>query len=389
VIVLHLTASTFFGGPERQLLGLAGALPPTYRTLFVSFAEGGRSAAFLKEVSGRGFEGLALAHDTPRIAGAARELAALLRGRGVGVLCCHGYKADVVGRWAARRAGVPAVAVSRGWTGENARVRFYERLDRLVLPWMDRVVCVSGGQARKVRRAGVRPRRVAVIHNAIHAGRFGPPDPAARQELCRLFARPPRWIVGAAGRLSPEKGFDLLVDAAAAVCREQPEAGFVLFGDGVLREVLRERIVRRGLGDRFVLGGFRPDLDRFFGAFDVLAQSSHTEGLPNVILEACAARTPVVATAVGGTPEVVTDGVTGHLVRPGDPDALARRLVDVLSQTGQRREEMADAARRRVLAEFTFPAQARRYHELFEALTAGRLPGRQRAGLPQACPSPV
>jgi glycosyltransferase involved in cell wall biosynthesis len=387
VIVLHQTASTFFGGPERQMLGLAGALPAAYRTLFVSFSEGGRSAAFLQEVRRQGFEGLALANDTPRIAAAAGELAALLRGRGAAVLCCHGYKADIVGRWAANRAGVPAVAVSRGWTGENARVRFYERLDRLVLPWMDRVVCVSQGQADKVRGTGVHGRRLVVIRNAIQPGRFGPPDPAAREDLCRLFARPPRLIVGAAGRLSPEKGFDVLIDAAAVVCRELPQVGFVLFGDGVLQDTLRKRIARRGLGEQFVLGGFRPDLDRFFGVFDVLAQSSHTEGMPNVVLEACASGTPVVATAVGGTPEIITDGVTGYLVRAGDPDALARRLLDVLSQPGPQYEQMADAARRRVVAEFTFQAQARRYQALFEALTAGRLQRGERAVLPQGCQS--
>jgi glycosyltransferase involved in cell wall biosynthesis len=372
MLVVHLTASTFFGGPERQMLGLARALPAVWRTLFVSFAEGGRCAAFAAEVRRHGFETAVLARDTPRLVAAAAELHRLLRARGAGVLSCHGYKADVVGRWAARRAGVPAVAVSRGWTGESARVRLYERLDRLALRWMDRVVCVSAGQARKVCRAGVCRRRVSVIHNAIQPARFRPPDPAARDELCRMFARPPGLVVGAAGRLSPEKGFDVLVEAAARVCCEHPAAGFVLFGEGALRDALREQIARRGLAGRFVLGGFRPDLDRFFPLFDVLAQSSHTEGMPNVVLEAFAAGTPVVATAVGGTPEVVDEGRSGHLVRPGDADALARRLAGMLSLPGPARSRMGEAGRLRVLADFTFEAQARRYVEEFEGVLGGR-----------------
>src|SRR5262245_52220045 len=109
--LVHLTSSTFFGGPERQMLGLAETLPESIRTTFVSFAEGGRCAAFLDEVRSRGFEALTLKHDTPKVVGAVRELAGVLRDTGCNVLLCHGYKANILGRPAARRAGIPAVAV--------------------------------------------------------------------------------------------------------------------------------------------------------------------------------------------------------------------------------------------------------------------------------------
>src|SRR5690349_4922110 len=121
--VVHLTASTFFGGPERQMLGLAEHLPPEFRTTFASFREGGRCDEFLRTAADRGFDAVALAHDTPHLRSAARELTELLRGRGADVLLCHGYKANLLGRVAARRTGIPAVAVSRGWTGQDLKVR--------------------------------------------------------------------------------------------------------------------------------------------------------------------------------------------------------------------------------------------------------------------------
>ncbi|MBI1915857.1 MAG: glycosyltransferase [Planctomycetes bacterium] len=372
MLIVHLTASTFFGGPERQMVGLATGLPAGYRTQFLSFAEGGRCAAFLEEVRKQGFEAAALNHDTPRIDLAARELVGRLKGGGAAVLCCHGYKADLIGRWAARRAGIPVVAVSRGWTAENFKVRVYERLDRLGLRWMDRVVCVSEGQAVKVRRAGVPARKVLVIRNAIQANRFRRPDPACREELQRLFRQPRTHIVGAAGRLSPEKGFDVLIEAAALVAKQVPSVGFVLFGDGPLRDELTRRITAQNLDGRFVMAGFRTDLDRFFPSFDLLAQSSHTEGMPNVVLEASAAGTPVVATAVGGTPEVVADGVSGHLVLPGSAELLAGRIRDVLLLPEQQRRAMGGAGRQRVLDEFTFAAQAGQYQILFEELAGVR-----------------
>ena len=367
--VVHLTASTFFGGPERQMLGLAAALPPSVRTTFVSFSEGGRCAAFLDEVRTAGFDAVALAHDTPRLLAAARELAGVLRRTGCDVLLCHGYKADLLGRVAARRVGVPAVAVSRGWTGEDRKVRLYEWLDRRHLRLMDRVVCVSAGQATRVRRwCRVPAGRVTVIHNGARLGAFASPDPTARGRLLDLFpGRRVSRVVLAAGRLSPEKGFGVLVEAAAAVLRDDPAAGVVLFGDGVLRPELGGRVRELGLADRFRMPGFRTDLDSLLPAADVVVLPSLTEGLPNVALEAGAAGVPVVATAVGGTPEVVADGGTGFLVPPGEPGPLAARLSELLANPDLR-ARMGTAARRRMRESFTFEAQAAAYLELFAAL---------------------
>jgi glycosyltransferase involved in cell wall biosynthesis len=371
VVVVHLTSSTFFGGPERQMLGLARGLAREHRTVFLSFAEGRRCDAFLSEARRQGFEAASLAHDTPHLGLALRELFERLRGLGAGVLCCHGYKADLLGRPAARRVRIPAVAVSRGWTGETAKVRAYDALDRLHLRWMDRVVCVSEGQAAKVRRAGVPTGRLVVIPNAIDAGRFDRPDPAARGELLGLFPGPVARVIGAAGRLSPEKGFEVLVEAAAIVARSDPSAGFALFGEGILRDELARRVAAAGLEGRFLLAGFRADLDRLLPHLDVLVQSSFTEGMPNVILEACAAGVPVVATTVGGTPEVIEDGWSGHLVPPGDPAALAGRILDVLGD-GPGGRALGARGRDRILLHFTFEAQAASYSHLFAELVGAR-----------------
>jgi glycosyltransferase involved in cell wall biosynthesis len=366
--VVHLTASTLFGGPERQMLGLAGALAGECRSVFLSFAEGGRCEPFLAEARRKGFEAVALDHDTPHLRAATRELAATLRRMRADVLLCNGYKASLLGRIAARREEVPAVAVSRGWTAESWKVRIYEVADRVNLRWMDRVVCVSEGQAVKVRRTGVPAERVVVIRNAIRAERFDAPDPAYRGRLLGFFPNPPRRIVGAAGRLSPEKGFGVLVEAARRVLSEDAGAGVVLFGDGALRGALARQIDAAGLAGRFILAGFRDDLDRYIPWLDVLALPSYTEGLPNVVLEACAAGVPVVATAVGGTPEVIEDGENGYLTPPGDAKALAGCLLAVLhAEDGGR--GMGECGRRRVREEFTFDAQAAQYRRVFAEVT--------------------
>lgn len=365
--LVHLTASTFFGGPERQMLGLAAALPASVRTTVVSFAEGGRCAAFLAEAAGQGVPAVALRSDFPRVAASVGELAGVLRSSAADVLLCHGYKANILGRVAARRAGVPCVAVSRGWTAEDHKVRAYEWLDRRHLALMDHVVCVSDGQAAKVRRwCRVPERRLSVIRNAARPAVFeraGAADPAA---LRGFFPGdiPVSNVVVAAGRLSPEKGFDVLTDAAAEVVRAEPSTGFVLFGEGAMRADLERRVAALGLAGRFVLPGFRDDLDSLLPAADVAVLPSFTEGLPNVALEASAAGVPVVATAVGGTPEVVADRETGLLVPPADPAALAAALLTLLRDPATR-SRMGAAGRRRMRERFTFAAQADAYLALF------------------------
>jgi glycosyltransferase involved in cell wall biosynthesis len=365
--IVHLTASTFHGGPERQMLGLAHHLPPSYQSLFLSFAEGGRCRQFLSTARHHGFEAAGLTSDTPCLLPAVREIAGHLERFGADVLCCHGYKANLLGRMAARRRQIPVVAVARGWTGESFKVRLYERFDRFHLRWMDEVVCVSEAQAARVRHAGVRPERIHVIYNAIDPLRFHEPDARYRAKLLRYFRQPRTHIVGAAGRLSPEKGFEVLVRAAELVLREQPAVGFVLFGEGPERANLQKLIHAAGLGQSFVLAGFRADLDRFLPHFDLLALPSYTEGMPNVVLEAFASGVPVVATAVGGTPEVIEDGISGYLVPAGDGETMAERICQALDNA----EELPDMGRRGrmcVQEKFGFATQAELYRQLFEQL---------------------
>jgi glycosyltransferase involved in cell wall biosynthesis len=368
--IVHLLASPFFGGPERQMLGLAQHLPATYRSTFLTFAERGLCQAFLTQVERAGLEGHALQHNFPHLGRAVREVAGELRRLRADVLCCSGYKPDLIGWRAARQAGVPVVSVSHGWTAVTWKVRCYEAVDRLVLRWMDAVVCVSAAQAERVRAARVAPEKVLVIRNAVAPEAFAPAQPVYREQLRQLFPRPPRLIVGAAGRLSPEKGFWVLIEAAAQVLAALPDVGFVVFGEGPLRAELEQLVRQRGLSERFILAGFRADLQPLLAQLDLGVMSSFTEGLPVILLELFAAGVPAVATAVGGIPEVIEEGRSGALVPAGDVAALARRLLDLLRDDPGRRA-LGQHARVRAERDFSFARQSVQYQELFTRLVRG------------------
>ena len=370
-VVVHLAASPCLGGPESQLLGLVGHIGGGVRSAVLSFSEGGRCRALLDAARALGVEAVELTGNAPRYGTAAREVAGHLRRLRADVVCCHGYKPDLLGLLAARRAGVPAVSVSHGWTAATWKVRLNEAADRLSLFGMARVVCVSESQARRVRRVGVPSRKVVVIPNAVDPEKYETADSTERGRLLELFEERPRVLVGSVGRLSPEKGYGVLVEAAARVAAADPGVGFVHFGDGPLRSALTERVESLGLRGRFMFAGFRADVHKAFAHFDVFVLPSYTEGLPCVVLEAFAAGVPVVATAVGGTPEVVEDGVNGRLAPPGDSRALASRLAELIGDS-RRRASMGERGRRLVLERFSFEGQAEAYRSLFEGLRASR-----------------
>jgi glycosyltransferase involved in cell wall biosynthesis len=351
------------------MLGLGQHLSGAYRTAFLSFREEGLSSAFVDRATAQGFEARSLKKDTPRLIGALRELERALRVLDAELLLTHGYKSDLLGLVAARRLGLPIIAVSHGWTWESFKVRAYEALDRLCLRWADRVVCVSEGQAAKVLRAGVPSERISVIRDAIQVRRFETKNPLYAERLREFFEGSTGPIVGAAGRLSPEKGFANLIEAARIVVRTNPSVRFVVFGEGRLWADLERRIAAAHLQNEFILAGFRSDLDQFIPHLDLLTLPSYTEGLPNVILEAFAGGVPVVATAVGGTPELVEHGVNGRLVPPGDPPALAREILQLLGDERHRRA-MGQRGRDRVLSEFSFEGHAQSYRQIFEDLVA-------------------
>ena len=374
--VAHLAASPFVGGPEAQMLGLIGVMPSPYRSTVLSFSEGGRCRTLLKAAEERGAEAVELQSNAPRYRAAVKEVADHLRRLRADVLCCHGYKPDILGLFAARRAGIPVISVSHGWTAATWKVRLNETLDRLSLLGMDRVVCVSEAQAKRVRKAGVSKRRAVVIHNAIDAGKyFDAIDPAGRDELLGLFPNRPRILIGSAGRLSPEKGYAVLVESAALVLRENPDVGFLHFGEGVSRPEVERRIAELGLEGKFILGGFRSDLPSVLPHFDLFAQPSFTEGLPCAVLEAFACGVPVAATAVGGTPEVVADGINGRLVPPGNPEILARAILNMIAQP-ETLKTMGEQGRALVLGKFTFERQWSQYEQLFDEILRPNLAGR-------------
>lgn len=359
----HLIGTNFFGGPERQILTHSIRIREQgFEPQIVSFHEGGKVNDLLAQASSHGLPCRELKPWGPFHPGSVMELCQELRTFGSEVLIGHGYKANVVGRLASWFSGIPFIAVSRGWTSESSRIRLYEALDRIFLRLADAVIAVSDGQRRKILACGVPARKVRVIHNAVDLKSF--PAPNGKGVRDELGIPEKAVLVVTAGRLSPEKNHRGLIDAATRVLSMNKDVWFVVFGEGFLRSNLEDAIAEAGIEGRFLLPGFRPDVRSLFHEADIFALPSLTEGLPNVILEAFACGKPVVATSVGGTPEVVRQGRDGILVPAGEMGMFADALLRLAGDPALR-ESMGRSGFEHVGAAFDYSSQTEAYRQVY------------------------
>lgn len=254
------------------------------------------------------------------------------------VVHCHSAHAHALGVLAARLAGVPAVVVSRRVdfaVGENPLSLAKYRMA------VDRYLCISRGVMRVLERGGVPARRLALVPSGIE-----PPAPPAvpaadLRALLGVAAGSP--VIGTVAALAPHKDHATLLEAAALVVRARPATHFAWLGEGECRPALERRRAALGLERAVHLLGFRPDARALVPQFTLFALSSYLEGLCTSLLDAQWLGVPVVATAVGGVPEVVEDGVNGRLVPARDPPALARALLETLDDPAGRARWVARA----------------------------------------------
>ena len=174
-------------------------------------------------------------------------------------------------------------------------------------------------------------------------------------------------IVASAGRLSPEKNYAAMIEAASETAFHDSGIYFIIFGEGFLRSELEKKIRDAGLTERFLLPGFRKDLQSVLHEIDIFILTSFTEGLPNVVLEAFAACKPVVATRVGGTPEVVQDDVCGFLTGPDEVSVMARHILD-LAKDEKLRLQMGKAGYEYVQEHFSFESQTYEYENIYSKI---------------------
>jgi glycosyltransferase involved in cell wall biosynthesis len=371
-IIMHLIATNFYGGPERQIIEHLMRLDKNYyRGVIASFLEDLGPNEILEKAKIAGLPHQGISMSGPLDIRAQWKLNWLLRHEKVDLLCVHGYKACVMGWWASLRLRIPVLVFSRGYTAEDIKVAFYEWLERRVIGRLAGIVFVSEGQKRKLESFGIQARKSWVVHNAVSVDsiREGEGTEIRGIVLRRLGIPENSKMIVTAGRLSPEKGHRFLVEAIGKMGKKTRDTFFIFCGEGPCKKDLEEQVQKLGISEQCRFPGFRRDLNDIFKIMDLMVLPSLTEGFPNVVLEAFACAKPVVVTRVGGVTEVVEDGVNGIVVPPKRSDLLAEAIKKCL-QSPETAKKMGDAGYRKVKTEFTFERQTKKletiYHELLK-----------------------
>jgi glycosyltransferase involved in cell wall biosynthesis len=274
-----------------------------------------------------------------------------------------------------RKAGIhrtlPWIAFHHGYTAPDLRARLYNQLDRWSLRAARQVLTVSGPFREELIRKGVAPQRIAVVHNAIDpAWGASYRDPASAAALrAKLGIAPGAKVILLVGRFSSEKDHLTLLTAVANLhdSRRVPQAHLVLVGDGPERSRIEQAIGALRLQGAVTLTGQVPSAEPYYGIADVAVLSSLTEGSPNALLEAMAAGVAVVATRVGGIPEIVSDGESALLIAPGDREGMARALERIFTER-ELRANLVREARRIVHSRHTPEVRIRRLLELYRTI---------------------
>jgi glycosyltransferase involved in cell wall biosynthesis len=309
----------------------------------------------------------------PNIPGAFRVLRFAWREK-FDLLHSHGYKGNILFGFLPRSfRRLPLVATVHGWcsTGGMNRMRVYEWLDSLSLDFIDQVVLVSesmrthsGMRKRVIQNCQVVNNGIPVTDDglSVHDSEVEGPMDRGIVDFCRGG-----YTLGAIGRLSPEKGFDILLDAVKEVTKTNPEVRLVILGEGGERGSLEAKIRDLGLEGRVLMPGYMANAKWYLSLIRVFVLSSLTEGLPMVILEAMLAGVPIVSTSVGGVPEVLLHGKAGILVPALSAPALADGMSSMITNAAAA-TTMVETGKELVMTRYSASTMAVNYNKIYECL---------------------
>lgn len=358
--VAHLVGSTGLYGAERWILALLRHLPrDTVQSILVNLVdEPGQTSHVVRAATERGFPAIDLYTGGRFNPASISRLAGFVEEHGYHILHSHGYKADFLALFTAKKTGAKVISTPHGWSKEpDRRLALYEALDRFLLRFVDRVCPLSPDLHDGLRRSGVPAHKLRMLLNAVDIAEVDSIVPAAAR-------RAGETVVGYVGQLIRRKNVECLISAFERLAADRDELRLTIVGDGPLYEELQRRVMGGGVGGRVRFTGYQPDRISVLKTFDVFVLPSLEEGIPRSLMEAMAAGVPIIASDIPGNRVLIHHGDTGLLFLPDDPDGLVTAIVTMIDQPALAKE-MAQRARVDIEQHFSAERMAQDYTALY------------------------
>lgn len=374
ISVLHLISSSAFLGAERVVCELAACLDPLIFNLQVGLLGSPQEVVktFSKALEGTTASVVEFPCDGKISLFSIMKIKKYVDSNNISIVHSHGYKSDIYAMLASLSSSndVATIATNHNWITSSLKERVYKIIDSLVLRQFNMVVAVSDILKDEIVDKGIKVERANVIANGINVAGDILHD-AYKATRIQLGLLDTHFVIGCVASLTHEKAHTDLLQAFALVVKSVPDSRLVIVGSGFLDDDLRSLSFALGIEENVIFTGYRNDARALYIAFDVFALVSHSEGLPMAMLEAMAASLPVVVSAVGAIPKVVTTMENGILITPGDINAIANSIIK-LALDPALRESLGSKARSEVVANYSVNRMARDYEQLYEKVLASK-----------------
>jgi len=372
--VLQLRASTGFGGAENIILSSCQNLDSRrFRASILTTFPARFESNFLADAAQRlGIPCHTLRYDHRFSPAGVRYFLRYLDEHKIDIVHAHGYRENILAGLGAYYKNIATVSTAHGWITDPVRTQ----IDLWALKALHRIVAVSPSVEEKLLRAGFKKDRIVLLLNAVDVRQFHrqAPCPSLQEQF---GIAPGTFVIGTAARLSPEKGLADLIRAAQQVVKQCPQVKFLIVGDGPERAVLEKLAVELGLQDFVSFAGYQENVAAFYNLMNLYASPSLQEAMPKSLLEAAACELPIVATAVGGVPQIIQPGETGVLLPAGDPQRLAAEIIRLIQNPGLG-EQYGRKARELICAKFSETEAIKKLENIYaEVFAEVRRPNRR------------
>lgn len=367
--VMHFRTSQGLFGAERVILGLLKSADSADFDVGITLLAGedGLNRNFRDEIQ-KGKYNLTEFHLKHRLdLTGIKGLRDFVRDQQLDVVHCHDFKSNFYGLAATLNTRVKRITSFHGSTRDSLLLRIYLAFDEyFTIRFFHRIIVVSEHLKDELKARLINPKRTALVPNGIDSA-FFEADPKDFSRPPELGLPPDAWTLGIVGRLLPDKGHEHLFEALALLKDEFPALYVLVVGDGPRAQALKMLRDRMQLGHRIIFAGIRRDMKKIYQALTLFVMPSFREGLPMALLEAMLAGVPVIASGVGGIPNLLGGGERGRLVKVADPEGLSNEIRNLLLNPNEAKS-MAKKASEFVANEYSSSAMARRTEDLYREI---------------------